>query len=234
MKRLMPVVLAVTIGACGDDGNATKKDAAIDGPPDAPAQVQLMGEYVDWDSNDGAGFCGILGATWTLHDDPTVTDSTPPNGRIMMMVSGAGISRIDITPPTMPSGCTTAAMNGTYAVPGIALADPAVIATGQLISARAWTTMRQATLGFTFDPTKAYVFVHVDKTPAAVSLSSTHDAAQAFDGTSWTAGTTGVNVIFPGIDPTAGTTTVTMGGATGQGSVPIEAGTVTYVTVVGS
>jgi hypothetical protein len=201
-------------------------DVAIDAP-----QVQFTGEYVDWDSTDTA-FCGIMGASFEVRGSTAAPDHTAPNGRFVLEVPGTATSLVDITPPTSPSGCTTSAMNQTYAMPGIAVADPAVIATGQLVSLRDFTTARQSTLGATLDSGKGHVFVHVDGTQAQVSLSTTSDMPQAWNGTMWAAGAQGVNVFFPNVAP--GMATVSMGSAIGGGSVPVEAGKITYVTLVGS
>ena len=64
--------------ACGDDGGKTA-DAAID----AAAPVAFTGELIDWDSDHA---CGVYNAKLALVDDATNTDTTAPNGRIMMMV----------------------------------------------------------------------------------------------------------------------------------------------------
>ena len=61
-----------------------------------------------------------------------------------------------------------------------------------------------------------------------------HDTAMAFDGTHWAAGNTGENVLFPNVDAGAGTTKITMAGTTiGAGSIPLAAGTFTFLTLVG-
>ena len=44
------------------------------------------------------------------------------------------------------------------------------------------------------------------------------------------AGSTGIDVVFP--NTAVGTSTVDAGGALGAGSVPVVAGTITYVTLV--
>lgn len=222
-------VIALAAG-CGDDGG-TQKDAAIDGPPDGSAQATFQGEYVDWLSTDGAGFCGIMNAVATVRGDALQTTTTPPNGRIRLMVSSSQQSLIDVTPPTTMSGCTMP--SSTYSVPGIIVADPAVIATQEIQSARNFTMAELPSIGFTPDPAKAHVFVHVDMTMAAVTVTASHDSPQAFDGTAWAAGMTGVNVFFPNVDPAGGSTMATMGGAVGEGAVPLEAGKITYLTLVG-
>ena len=136
-----------------------------------------------------------------------------------------------MTPPTGASECTVPA--STYAAPGMLIANQAVIATGQIFSARDFTVMRET--AFAYDNTMAQVFVHVDGTQSAVSISGTSAPAQAFDGTTWAPGASGVYVFFPNVDPTAGSTTVSVaGGAVGTGSVPVVAGAFTWLTVVGN
>lgn len=229
----MRVVLCVlALAACGDDG-ATKKDAAVDGPGDGSGgnQVLFQTGYLDWLSVEGPNFCGIFMATVTNHANAMQTFSTPPNGRIDLMVPATGITRFDVTPPTMPSGCVNTP--GTYTTPSIILADPAVIATQAIQEARDFTTEELPSLGFTPNATKAHVFVHVEGTKTAVTIAASHDPSQAFDGMSWAAGSTGNDVFFPNVDPTAGSTMVVMGGATGETSVPLVAGTITSLTLVG-
>jgi hypothetical protein len=228
MMRALPIILV----ACGSSP-ATVLDAprAIDATGDAGpcgADLSFTGELVDWDSTT-AQFCGIFGATLQVHGDPSRVDHTPPNGRIQLCLASAPTTQIDITPPTAASEC--AIPKSTYAVPGILVANQAVIASGAVVSARSFTMARAP--AFAFDSAKAQVFVHVDGTPRAVSITGTHDAAQAFDDSTWAAGSTGANVFFPNVDPTPGATSVDVaGGATGTGSVPISAGTFTYLTVV--
>jgi hypothetical protein len=160
-----------------------------------------------------------------------LVDHTNPNGRFMLNLPlGSTAALVDITPPTGASECLPSM--STYSLPGIIIADPAVVATAPIFSTRNFSAARVATLGFTPDAGKGHVFVHVDGTQGAVTISGTSDAAQKFDGSTWSAGAQGVNVLFPNVP--AGTTTVTMGSALGNGSIPIEAGKITYVTLVGS
>ena len=219
MKAALALVIAVT-AACSD-GN---KKPPIDAPPD----VLFMGEYVDWDSTNNV-FCGINQATFVVRGDATRTDLTNPNGRFMLNVTSVGTSLVDIMPPTAGSECLTGMP--TYSLPGLLVADPAVIATMEIQSTRDFTTTRMGTLGVTLDAAKGHVFAHVDRTPATVTISTASDAAQKFDGTAWSAGAQGVNVFFPNVG--AGMVTVTMGSAIGSGTVPVEAGKITYVTLVG-
>ena len=228
--------LALVLLAACSGGSHSPKDAAADATPDAPVDAGpcpaarlFTGELVDWDSNMTTGFCGVFGATYQVQGDPSRSDQTNPNGRFQICLATAASTRVDITPPTDPSQCTVPA--STYSMAGLAIADPAVIATGQLISMRAFTDHRVPSLGVTLDPAKGHVFVHVDGTPGDVALSAAHDAAQFYDGTTWSMTGPAANVFFPNV--ATGTTSVTMtGGAIGTGSVPVEAGKITYVTLV--
>jgi hypothetical protein len=212
-----------------------KPDAKVDSPPDSPPDSGpcpsarfFTGEYVDWDSTDSV-FCGIYMGTFAISGGPS--DHTNPNGRFQLCLAAAQPTRVDITPPTGASMCQPSP--GSYAMPGLAMADPAVIATGEVVSMRDFTAERTATLGVTLDGAKGHVFVHVDKTAQPVTISSASDAAQAWSGTAWAAGNQGINVFFP--NAAVGNTTVSMtGGAVGTGSVPVEAGKITYVTLVGN
>ena len=217
MKTQLALVIFIT--ACSDGSKKT---------PDA-APVLFTGEYVDWNSTD-ANFCGIFNATFTSREQTAVTDKSNPNGRFMLNLSlGTKVGLVDITPATTGSECL--AGMPTYSLPGIAVADPAVIATGQIISTRNFTAMAATTLGITPDAAKGHVFVHVDGTQSAVSGPAA-GMTLSWNGSAWAAGSTGVNVFFANV--AAGMTDVTMAGATGNGTVPVEAGKITYVTLVGS
>jgi hypothetical protein len=189
----------------------------------------FTGEFVDMESGN-ALFCGILGAQFTVHGDATRTDSSNPNGRFMLTLVPARRTQVDITPPTAQSECSQP--KSTYSHPGIIIADSDVINAGAMYSARMYTEADAAS--FAPDAAKAQVLVHVEGTQRAVSITGTHGATMAFDGTSWAAGATGVNVLFPNVDVGGGTTTITMAGTTlGGGSAPLAANTFTFVTLVG-
>lgn len=218
------VLLALALAGCSG-GGGKKPDAAItDGQP-----LTFTGEYVDWFSTDTGFFCGIFQATFTVHGDATKTSTTNPNGRFTLTLDPKQTTQVDITPPTGQSECSQP--KSTYNVPGIIIADASVIASGGMYSARAFTVDAATMVGY--DSSKAQVLVHVDGTPRAVSITGNHQPTEAFDGTMWAAGDTGVNVYFPNVDPAPGMTTVsTTGTALGTGTVPVAAGTFTYVTVV--
>jgi hypothetical protein len=219
------LVVSAVLAAC--NGSKPTVDAA---------DITFTGEVVDWDSTD-ASFCGVLGYTLTVHGDPSRTKMvTAPNGRFILPIAGgAPTTRVDLTPPTTPSGCLTG--SPTYAIPGILIANATEISMNTTFSARMLSMPRvtsfYSSFGGSFDSTKAQVFVHVEGTPRAVSITGNTAAAQAFSGTAWAAGSTGVDVFFPNVDASGGTTTVSLtGNAVGTGSVPIVAGTFTYVTVI--
>lgn len=209
MRRAFLLAVVALVPACGDDGGST-----IDAGP-----VLLEGEYLSWDSTD-ANFCGVLGATFTDHDNPAVTESTPPNGRLNLMM-GAGESRLDITPPPEASECA----QGTFSTPGILIIKPEFVAAGVEYSIRSFIDTRRDSfyteLGVTFDATKAAVFVNVHGS-SAPSIDADHDATGAYDGTTWAAGNNGEYVFFPNVDASSGSTTLA-----GQ-TLPLVAGTITY------
>jgi hypothetical protein len=224
------------LAACSD-GGGKPKDAAgpPDAPPDAgpcPANLLFTGEYVDWDSGTTAEpFCGIMSATFTVHGDATRTDMTAPNGRFRVCLASMVDTRVDITPPTGPSQCTSPM--STYPMPGIVTASAQVMAASQLFSLRNFTVARQPSLGVTLDAAKAHVFAHIDGTLGTVAVAATHDAPQFFDGTMWGATGPAANVFFPNVDASAGSTSATMANSIGGGTLPLEAGKITYVTFVG-
>ncbi len=127
-----------------------------------------------------------------------------------------------------------------YSIPGLAISQPAVFYGGGAFTARSLTNARVATFyagfGSTFDSTRGALLVHVDGSQHVVSIDYAHGAVQSFDGTTWESGDSGLDVFFPNIDLSGGTmTTVSVaGGATGTGSVPLAAGTITYMAVIGN
>ena len=106
-----------------------------------------------------------------------------------------------------------------------------VIQSGAMLSYRSFTTTRGADFGF--DASKGAVFVHIEGTPRAVTVAGA-GSPFAFNGGAWAAGNTGTNVYFPGVAPgVTGMATVSMSGTSvGTGSVPVTAGTITYLTVI--
>lgn len=218
------LVTAAIVAACS--GGKTYNDAAAD--------QFFTGEVVDWDS--GTAFCGVFGATLQVHADASRTSSTNPNGRFQLMLAPAATTQLDLAPPTAGSECL--AGKPKYQVPGIVVADRDVIAAMAMYSLRMISEPRVATFyqsfGSSFDATKAQVFVHVEGPPHAVSIAAAHQAPQATATASaaWAAGDTGVNVMFPNVDPASSTMLSVAGGATGTGTIPLAAGTFTYATVL--
>lgn len=218
-SRFVPLAFALSVIACGDDGGGAA-DAAIDGPPDpcAPAMT-FTGEYITWDSS-ATSFMGIFGATFTHRDDPGATDMTAPNGRFEMCIPAAD-GFVDVTP-----------MAGSELVAGTVVVDRDVLSLLPIQSYRSFTTMRAADFGF--DAGLAHVFVHVAGDPRSVTTASAPAVQKVFDGTMWSDGTTGTDIYLGNIDVGGGTTTlvVTGGNAVGGGSIPLTAGSFTYVTLI--
>ncbi len=233
--QLRLVLAIVVVAACGDDGGS-----AIDATPTVDIdngscgdQLRFTGELVDWDSTD-AMFCGINDADL---QGGGAMDSTSPNGRFdLCLPRSMQVTLLDVTPPTGMSSCTSPP--GTYALPGIAVANQAVILAGGFWSGRVFTSARQQSFfqsaGLVFDQAKAQVVVHVDGPQRGVAITATHGTTQAFSGTGWAAGETGRDVFFPNVDVGVGggsTTLTVVGGAIGTGSIPLSPGKITYVTV---
>ncbi|HET7503997.1 MAG TPA: hypothetical protein VFK02_23410 [Kofleriaceae bacterium] len=185
---------------------------------------RFTGDYLDWDS--GAAFCGIFGAQFQAQGG-SAKSTTAPNGRFDLCVSDAETALVDITPPSAPSPCTPDPQ--TYVLPGIAVARKAVIAAGGMWRGRAFGMARQAV-----DPAKAQVFVHVNGTPRAVSITAAHGTTQARNNDAWADGDTGADVYFPDVDPAGGSTTLSAGSAIGTGSIPLVAGKLTEISIVGN
>jgi hypothetical protein len=186
--------------------------------------LRFTGEYIDWDS--GASFCGIFQAKFQARDS-TATAMTAPNGRFDLCLPNQPTALVDVTPPTASTRCSMP--EGNYELPGLAVANKAVIAAGGSWSGRAFVSMRQTVPP---DPAKAQVFVHVNGNPREVSLEAAHGDAQARVNGTWGLGSTGSDVFFPDVAPGAGTTILTAGGALGTGSIPLEAGKMTSVSII--
>src|SRR5688572_20016604 len=225
------VLLVLSITACSSGGGD-----AVDATPvididngSCGDQLNFTGELVDWDSST-ASFCGVNNAQL---DGGGAMDNTAPNGRFEMCIPRSGVTNVTITPPATPSGCT--GQPGTYAIPAIGVANSATILAGGFWSGRIFTSARQATLatGVTFDPAKAHVIVHVDGAARGVAIAATHATAQAYSGTAWAAGESGKDVYFPNVDvpPNGSTALSVVGVAIGTGSIPLQAGKLTMVTV---
>jgi hypothetical protein len=228
--------LGLGLSACGG-GNGTPHDAAPDMPPSmCGAEATLSGEMIDWDSTETA-FCGVAGAVWTVRGDASRKETTPPNGRLAICLAHQAQTVLDVTPPTSGSQCPGLfgmPMN-TYPLAAVAILPEAVVAAGATFSVRAMVQSRMTSMasqiGVPFDSGASQLYVHVDGPARQVTISAAQAATQRFDGTKWAAGDTGSDVFFPNVAVGAVTVSVT-GGAIGTGSYTLEAGKMTYLTVV--
>jgi hypothetical protein len=222
---------SVACDGCGGGGSAVDATPISDAydPGTCGTDLRFTGEIVDWDVE--AAFCGIFDAHVAVRDGGP-TANTAPNGRYDVCVSAdAQLTLADVTPSTVNSECTTPP--STYPLPLLLVGSRAAIFAGGFNSARAFTTAREATLGLTIDAAKAHVLVHVDGIQRAVALAAAHDAAQANAATTWAAGDTGHEVFFPNVDPTGGATVLSVtGGAIGSGTIPLEPGKITEISVL--
>lgn len=202
------------------------------------AEATLSGEMIDWDSTETA-FCGVAGAVWTVRGDASRKLTTPPNGRLAICLAHQAQTVLDVTPPSGGSQCPGLfgmPMN-TYPLAAVAILPDAVLSAGATFSVRAMVQSRMASMstqiGASFDSGAGQLYVHVDGAARQVSISAAHAATQRFDGTRWTAGDTGSDVFFPNVAIGASPVAVSVaGGALGTGSFPLEAGKLTYLTVV--
>lgn len=223
MGRASALIL-LALAACDDAAS----------PPDAAPDADLVdfaftGTFLDWDSP-----CPIAGATWTATYDDQRTTTTDASGAFTLSLASY-TALVDVTPPAERSACA----GGTYALPGIAIAPPAVSLANGVVVARSMTQSRVATfyaaIGAPFDPTRGHLLVHVNGTPRAFSIAEPHAAPQASDGSAWSAGDTGADVFFPNIEiPLSKRATVTVAGgnAIGLGAVQLAPGAITYMTVI--
>ena len=247
MSRLL-LLCAVTASfatACGGDDAPAGGDAHVDAPVETGPAVDAFcgtrslftGEYVDWDSSD-ASFHGIFDAAFSVEggSGAHASETTPPNGRFILCIDAAANGTlVDITPGSdsdMGSG-------GAY-LPGVAIAENAVISVIPFSSARSFTEARRASMftqiGQPFDAAKGQLFVHLTNTTATLAISAAHATPQAYGASeTWAAGTTGTYVFFPNVDLSGGPT-VTLTGTpvvSGGGTFPVTAGKLTYLEVTG-
>ncbi|HVK77784.1 MAG TPA: hypothetical protein VM734_30975 [Kofleriaceae bacterium] len=224
MKMLALVAASLGLVACSDD-TPGGVDAPVDAAVDAPfTDYQLTGEYVDWDSTT-SDFLGIVGATWTVVDDPGRTATTAPNGRVIL---------------TAPPRVATITVTRTGYLDARFVADPAVFAApGTGFSARGITPERAESfyqsLGLpAFDPEAAHVLVETVGADVPLTLSGATVAfvSDGVDDTTWVAGDTGFFVLFPNVPVGSGTGTLGSTEAfTGPTSLPLEAGRLTITTI---
>lgn len=221
------IVLLVAIAGCGGGSGSVDASPDIDNGM-CGAMLRFTGEYVDWDND--TTFCGLPGTVFTIPGVGPKT-ITAPNGRVDLCIPDQPTTRLDITPPsTIPDCKVVSDPQLKYSLPGIAVANRAVILAGGSWSGRTFIDGRE-----TYDPAKAQVFVHIDGPARAVSLdaSHTHGPIQAVATTLWAPGDTGHEVFIPDVDPAGGSATLSVaGGATGTGSIPLVAGKLTTLTVI--
>lgn len=226
------IVLLLAIAGCNGCGGGS---GSVDAAPDIDngmcgAMLRFTGEYVDWDYGATATSCGLPGTVFTI---PGVGPKTimAPNGRIDFCIPDQPTTLLDITPPsTIPDPKCVSDPQLKYLLPGIAVANKAVILAGGFWSGRTFIDGRE-----TYDPAKAQVYVHIAGPARAVSLdaSHAHGPIQAVATTMWAPGDTGHEVFIPDVDPAGGSATLSVaGGATGAGSIPLVAGKMTTLTVV--
>lgn len=226
------IVLLFTITGCaGCGGGSGSPDAAPDiDNGTCGAMLRFTGEYVDWDND--TSFCGLPGSVFTVPGASPHTINAP-NGRVDLCVPDQATTSIDITPPATLPDCKVVSNPQNppkYSLPGIAVANKAVILAGGSWSGRTFIDGRE-----TYDPAKAQVFVHIDGPAHAVSLDAghAHGPIQAVATTLWAPGDTGHEVFIPDVDPSGGSATLSVdGGAVGAGSIPLVAGKMTTLTVV--
>jgi len=220
--------MLVACGACGDDGDPPSDATPVVDIDNGSCgeQLRFTGEYVDWDND--ASFCGIADALFEITDG--AMDTTAPNGRFDMCIDGsASTTLLDVTPTAGASQCTTPP--STYSLGGIAVANVAMLRAGGFWSARNFTADRAATIGFTPDAAKGHVFVHIDTGSRTVAITGNHGATQAVVDTAWATGDTGHEVVFPNVDVGMVTVSATGGNVVGTGQVPVQANTITYVSL---
>jgi hypothetical protein len=224
------IVLLLALAGCdGCGGNSGSVDAGPDiNNGTCGAMIRFTGEYVDWDND--TMFCGLPGSVFTI---PGIGPQTlvAPNGRIDFCLPDQPTTLLDITPPsTLPDCKVVSDPQLKYSLPGIAVANKAVILAGGSWSGRTFIDGRE-----TYDPAKAQVYVHIAGPARAVSLdaSHTHGPIQAVATSTWAPGDTGHEVFIPDVDPAGGSAMLSVaGGATGAGSIPLVAGKMTTLTVI--
>ncbi len=235
-----PLILAILLAACGGDDDpqpdaATPDAAAPDAevpiidaaPPDAPGlcagQLLFHGDYVDWDSTDKM-FRGVCSADVVEVGNKANTAETAPNGRGVLCLTPGVDADIRYTGGA-PGNCVDdLAMTMLFAT------DADVIALGQF-TARGLTPARADTLivdelGLgSRDTADAIVIVDMGVPGATVDIGATYEQSFVL--------TDGVRTLFANVDPTGGTTTVTVTPPTGmacdgRASLPVQADRISF------
>ena len=230
MGRTPALIGLALLAACGSSHPAAT-DAAkpVDAGPDADlVDYNVTARYLDWDSTTSHP-CPIVGAKWYADLDVSRVAFTDDTGTFAIRLASY-LWYLDVEQPADTSACATP--SSSYTIGAHALITPAVFYAGGHFVMRSLTDARAAS--YSLDPSRGSLYVHVDGAPRAVSIDSASDPAQAFDGSTWSPGNSGSDVFFPNVD--LGTSTMPTvsveGGAMGTGSVPLVAGTITYMTVV--
>ena len=221
----LPCLLAVCTG-CGDD-NPARPDAAGDAAADAPADAGpcgaerfVTGELVDLDSSAGQ-FMGVFNARFSVEGMPARASTTAPNGRFELCAPAATAMHFDVDAPADY-------LDGKAYVEAEALG-------GRPLSFRAFTQLRASML-YTFDPTRGHILVFLAGDRAGLTLSRPHAPPfagndDASPGTfTWTSGSSGRYVLFPNVDASSPTVTLT-GDLSGPHTIPVLAGKLTLVAI---
>lgn len=220
--RVLLIAAALPLAACEGCDNPAAPDAPADDDADicGGLGVFLSGEFIDWDSS-AAGVTGIAGATWAVRGEPDLVHVTGADGRVELCLPADGMAVIDVAP-----------MGAADYIGGFALADKDVILSGTTYSVRSFKRPRAAELGFA--ASRAHLYVHVAGGARRVEVSAPSERAYSFDGTDWVPGEdTGTDIYVANIDAGDGQTKLEIPDVIGNpGTVPLEAGRLTFLVVV--
>lgn len=164
--------------------------------------IAIDGELVDWDSST-SDFLGVAGAIVTQASDPSRTLTTPPNGRLALC------PHPDL-PLTFLVDAPGEYLDGTLALQREAINTPISVRT--LTASRATTFFNEH--GLIFDPALIQLVVQQTGDRQTLSINAPHDttlAANDDDGDgvfTWNAGAAGRYVLFPNIQGTLTTVTI--------------------------
>jgi hypothetical protein len=238
MRRSL--VLAVLLAACSDGG-----EQIVDAPPvvdDAPSDMAtdsgpcgtgrfVTGELLDLDSSN-ASFKGANNVRLTVQSS-TASDATSPNGRFELCVpSASGAVTFDMV---ANANATPRYMDGFVYLDGDAIFSAILISLRTFDQAR--RTSFYEDLGLTYDATKAHVIVWTSGITGAVALDRDHDEAQAgtdVDGDgafTWSSGAVGAYVLFPNVDVTNATGTISGDSLPIDHTIPLAADKLTIAGV---
>ncbi len=221
----------ILLAACGDNLqpavdarpiDSAPVDASVDGP--CAMGRYVSGELVDIDSTNAA-LAGVNAATFTQRGS-AVTDTTSPNGRFELCAALSTTFVFDV--------------DAVAHVDGIAYVEVEAL-DKRTISLRTWSIQRALTfytaLGLTYDPAKAHLMVFQTGDMADFTIAGgSHGAVQSGSGGdttgayTWTTSGGGRYVLFPNVDPTAGTISL-IGDTSGQHTIPVEAGKLSFAAL---